>query len=217
VTGPRWKRVRASRHGVRLASSPLCTVGLVVMTPGFHPGEDEFDSCTVYAWCVSSVEERLVLSQEVRGSNPLRTTRLTSVVMPPTEMAPYMKARRAERRRILRRILGGVCVDCGTSEHLEFDHADPSRKNFTIASHLDGDWDVLVGEVMKCELRCGPHHRERSKQLGHFGIRGKSNGVWVEALHGTSKKYGLGCKCSECREWKRKYRIHLVDSRGNPR
>ena len=129
-------------------------------------------------------------------------------------MAEYMSNRRAARRQSLRDMLGGVCVECGSTEELEFDHRDPTEKSFTIASHLDGDWDVLVEEALKCDLRCNPHHRERSIALGHLGVEGPRNGMWVEALHGTSKMYSQGCKCDACRNWKRQYRLGLVDSRG---
>lgn len=136
----------------------------------------------------------------------------------PIDMAQYMQERRAQRRLLLRTMLGEKCVDCESTEAIEFDHRDPSEKAFTIASGLDGEWDTLVEEVKKCELRCRPCHIVRSVELGHLGVRGEANGMWVEARHGTLKMYQTeGCKCDECREFKRMYRNKLVDSQGQPR
>jgi 5-methylcytosine-specific restriction endonuclease McrA len=48
-------------------------------------------------------------------------------------------------------------VDAGATEGLEFDHIDPSTKEFTI-SGLSRAWDVLVTEAAKCQLLCRPCH-----------------------------------------------------------
>lgn len=114
------------------------------------------------------------------------------------------------------RMLGGKCADCGSSKQLHFDHRDPAEKLFSISNGLDGPWSRLVKEVWKCELRCKPCHIKRSVALGHLGALGERNGMWVEALHGTSKMYATGCKCTDCKQWKRLYRVKKVDSRGCP-
>ena len=136
---------------------------------------------------------------------------------PSGDMASYMAARRAERRSVLIKMLGGRCVDCGIRENLEFDHRSPAHKRFTVSSGLSGNWDALVREAKKCDLRCRSCHNKRTALLGHGKRFGRKNHRWVPALHGTSKRYDLGCKCQKCRDWKRLYRLKKVDSQGLPR
>src|ERR1039458_4439369 len=82
-------------------------------------------------------------------------------------MRKYMARRRAERLAKLRNLLGGYCVECGTTDDLEFDHADPETKSFEISSRaLDGPWAALLAEAEKCELRCRPCHWKKSVESG---------------------------------------------------
>lgn len=60
--------------------------------------------------------------------------------------------------------LGGVCVDCGTTEHLEFDHRVPRR---WICRRLDPSWriskikaEIQAGEI---ELRCADCNKRKGK------------------------------------------------------
>lgn len=62
-----------------------------------------------------------------------------------------------ERKAMAIDYLGGVCVDCGTSDSsiLEFDHRDQSTKSFTVTAKLGGaSWERLKEELDKCDLRC---------------------------------------------------------------
>ena len=132
-----------------------------------------------------------------------------------TDMKAYMNARRNRRRTLLKKILGDRCVDCGAVDELEFDHLDPSQKSFTISGGLHKNWDLLVEEATKCNLRCRSCHKMRTSREGHSQRFGQDNPMWVEAVHGTAKMYEK-CKCDKCRAWKRQYRLGVVDSRGNP-
>ena len=67
---------------------------------------------------------------------------------------------RLKRKAIMIEMLGGKCVDCGTTENLQFDHIDPSKKSFNIACVLS---ERMLAELEKCELRCGDCHLEKTK------------------------------------------------------
>ena len=77
-------------------------------------------------------------------------------------MRAYMAERRARIRREMQAVLGGKCAWCESDEDLQFDHTDPKTKLFDIASGLDRPRTVLLAEVRKCQLLCGPHHREKT-------------------------------------------------------
>lgn len=55
------------------------------------------------------------------------------------------------------------CVRCGYKEHpvsLDFDHIDPTSKNFTIARRIDlSTLSVLFSEIRKCQILCANCHR----------------------------------------------------------
>jgi hypothetical protein len=58
--------------------------------------------------------------------------------------------------------LGGRCTDCGFEGHpvaFDFDHKDPSKKEFKISGSYLFRWKVLKMELDKCELRCSNCHR----------------------------------------------------------
>jgi hypothetical protein len=68
----------------------------------------------------------------------------------------------------------GPCVDCGTWENLEVDHADANTK----VDHRVWSWSDArrVVELAKCVVRCYPCHmaksvQERAKGEDHGGAR----------------------------------------------
>lgn len=82
-----------------------------------------------------------------------------------------------------KKYLGGVCVVCGTTESLEFDHIDPSTKLFTIANKMFIPWDALVAELDKCQLLCHHHHKDKHS-----------------TQHGSLRMYtNYKCRCDLCR------------------
>lgn len=115
----------------------------------------------------------------------------------------YMRAYKARRHRARReqaiRELGGCCVDCGTTDNLEFDHVDASTKLLDIGSLSSYSEARLQAELRKCVLRCVPCHvtktvREDLPTVTHGGgLSGKKN-----------------CPCPACRarkaEYQRRYR-----------
>ncbi len=64
--------------------------------------------------------------------------------------------------------LGGKCEDCpynifhgGHPVAFDFDHKDPTNKEFKISGKYIFRWKELVKELNKCELRCSNCHRIR--------------------------------------------------------
>lgn len=112
--------------------------------------------------------------------------------MPSEYMNAYMAARRAQRRIQLKELLGGRCVECGSTRDLEFDHVDPATKLFDISNRIDASWQTLLVELAKCQLLCVTHHDIRTatqKSVEHGGgASGKKN-----------------CKCRPCRDRHNEY------------
>jgi len=79
-------------------------------------------------------------------------------------------------------ILGGICVVCGTSENLEFDHIDPATKDPRLkiqGINFNWNWVWVLEEIAKCQLLCQQHHLEKSlknKECGTDGKPGEQNG-----------------------------------------
>lgn len=108
-------------------------------------------------------------------------------------MRQYMANRYHKRRNQAIEKLGGKCVDCGTTENLEFDHVNESDKSFNVGTAFGGMAESkLWDELKKCVLRCRTHHLEKtinSKSVGHGeGVVGKRN-----------------CRCSLCAPLKNAY------------
>lgn len=89
-------------------------------------------------------------------------------------------------------MLGGKCVQCGSSEELEFDHTDPSTKEFTISVmwSLAFDNQKLVDELKKVQLLCKTCHKVKSNR---------------EVPHGGGKYGKRYCKCELCKLKRREY------------
>lgn len=87
--------------------------------------------------------------------------------------------RHARRMEEAKKLLGGKCFQCGSSDEIHFDHVDPKTKLFSIS---DGAWKAnekdFWAEVAKCQLLCLPHHAEKSLSDGpqQAPCPGESNG-----------------------------------------
>jgi hypothetical protein len=116
-------------------------------------------------------------------------------------MRVYMAARYARRRAAAIAHLGGKCVDCGTTESLEFDHRDRDQKTYDIGRRLAGVaearfWD----EVAKCDLRCKRHHVARTREQ-------------MSVPHGGGVAGRSRCKCVPCKARKAEYMRNYKKSR----
>lgn len=106
-------------------------------------------------------------------------------------MRAYMSRRYYDRRNEAIRRLGGLCVDCGAEENLQFDHQNPADKKRNVSGRTWSGADFWT-EIAKCVLRCERCHgqktsREASVEHGD-GITGKKN-----------------CRCDLCRPLKNAY------------
>lgn len=121
----------------------------------------------------------------------------------------YREKRYAERMQLGRDTLGGVCVQCGTSENLEFDHIDRSTKSFEVTTGWTRKLSLFMEELTKCQLLCAEHHLDKTRKergVSHGG------GVW-----GKNK-----CPCDPCRlkrneylrNWKRNKRAGVAEQSG---
>ena len=95
-----------------------------------------------------------------------------------------------ERRDKYVKLLGGVCVDCGTTERLEFDHVDPALKSFDINAKIKCKESLLLPELQKCVLRCKVCHSLKTNRDKRARI--------IPKPHGTPGRYRQGCKCALC-------------------
>jgi hypothetical protein len=109
-------------------------------------------------------------------------------------MRVYMTARYHRRRAMAIALLGGKCVECGTTENLELDHIDPASKTFNVGSRTVSEARYLE-ELKLCQLLCTHHHKIKT-----------ATGNSVEHGGGLSGK--KNCKCDPCKEVKRLYYKH---------
>jgi hypothetical protein len=77
-------------------------------------------------------------------------------------MRAYMAQRYLVRMAAATERLGGACVDCGKTTRLEFDHLDPSQKEFPITKACTIREDRFWAEVDKCVLRCRTCHEKKT-------------------------------------------------------
>ena len=64
-----------------------------------------------------------------------------------------------KRRDQFINLLGGSCANCGATNQLEFDHIDPSTKQFSIGKLLNVSYEKALAEVRKCQLLCKSCHK----------------------------------------------------------
>lgn len=107
----------------------------------------------------------------------------------------YDKSRYQTRKNIMIQALDGKCVQCESTENLEFDHIDPETKSFSVMKLWNRSWDVLLPELEKCQLLCKECHKAKSianQSVNHGeGLTGRKN-----------------CYCALCAPLKREYMKH---------
>jgi hypothetical protein len=64
------------------------------------------------------------------------------------------------------------CKNCGNPdpEVLEFDHRDPSEKNFNVSEMIGvNSWKKILEEIAKCDILCANCHKKRTiRQFGSW-------------------------------------------------
>jgi 5-methylcytosine-specific restriction endonuclease McrA len=107
----------------------------------------------------------------------------------------YNIKRRDERRKLCMELLGGICVNCGTSNNLQFDHINPNDVIYRISEILTHKIEKLLAELEKCQLLCIECHRNKTNRIDR---------IHADQTHGTLSSYKW-CKCEECRKAKNDY------------
>lgn len=79
----------------------------------------------------------------------------------------YMKEKILERyheRRITAlNLLGALCHECYSEEHLEFDHIDRDTKEFSVSRLWSVSWDRFIRELEKCQILCTECHKKKTR------------------------------------------------------
>lgn len=112
-----------------------------------------------------------------------------------TRSFPHSQYNRDRYRRTMAKLqqdLGGICVKCGSSGPLQFDHRDPSTKSFDIAEGVaTKGMPAVLEELKKCQLLCQDCHSEKTVIDVGYAPKG---------MHGTLNMYShQKCRCPECR------------------
>lgn len=116
-------------------------------------------------------------------------------------MRDYMLSRFRRRKLAAIAQLGGCCVRCGgtDTEDLQFDHIDPSSKEFSVGRALAGVSEAkLQAELVKCQLLCQDCHTVKTVETDLGRTLGKGS-------HGSEAAYRY-CgppKCGTCRAARR--------------
>lgn len=88
-------------------------------------------------------------------------------------------------------LLGGKCARCGSTDKLQVDHIDRTKKSFNITPMFVKieSLDEIMDEIKKCQLLCPTCHT--SKSIEERGLK------VAKGTHGTLSSYRY-CKCPEC-------------------
>lgn len=96
-----------------------------------------------------------------------------------------------ERRQKIIDFLGGSCVNCGSTEFLEFDHIDPNDKSFDIKTNVTLSNSEVSEELKKCQLLCNTCHQQKTAKENTGFTHGTTYG-WMKAK----------CSCPDCTDKK---------------
>lgn len=115
---------------------------------------------------------------------------------------------RDKRRQMAIDLLGGKCVECGTTKRLEFDHINVDRvddRHVITRLISDTSWATVLEELKKCQLLCNSCHWEKTRRDFNYN----------KYEHGTVTCYrATACRCDDCRNahssYLREYRSKLA-------
>lgn len=121
--------------------------------------------------------------------------------------ASYQRKIRAERRALAIDLLGGKCVECGTTERLHFDHVHNDRESLRdmVSALFCCKIERLIAELEKCQLLCASCHAYKTKS-------DHDKSVVRHGLRGTYMNQR--CRCEDCQEaqmaYMRNYRVKVA-------
>lgn len=123
------------------------------------------------------------------------------------KMRAYMLERYHRRRAEFVSEWGGKCIDCGTTDSLEFDHADASSKLLDVGKLFTSYTDSKIrAELDKCVLRCTDCHIIKSRSED-----------WETVGHGEGISGKRNCPCDLCRtkksDYNRAYRLRKLEQK----
>lgn len=105
----------------------------------------------------------------------------------------YHKKRRRDRRKKFLMLLGGKCEECGSTKNLEFDHKDPSKKEFGVSRFINSPEEFVKKEVDKCRLLCKKCHKKKTHEKWEYSSPPTEHGsLWMY------KRYS--CRCELCKK-----------------
>lgn len=88
----------------------------------------------------------------------------------------------------------GPCQECGSSDRLEVDHIDESKKEFHVTQIWSRKAEVREKELAKCQVLCYDCHKKKTIEF-----------LSKEYEHGTHNAYSRGCRCDACTVAQREY------------
>jgi hypothetical protein len=134
---------------------------------------------------------------KVRFCNPVSRVRflLEALVTSKEYHRIYNRERYHRLRREYIELMGGKCVDCGTQDNLEFDHAIAATKSFDVGRLLNYSKTKRDQELAKCVLRCSECHKKKSVRMKDVNV----------VAHGEGLSGKRNCKCEPCRIRKAEY------------
>lgn len=97
----------------------------------------------------------------------------------------YHRAYYRKRRAKIVEYMGGKCALCGSTDGLEVDHVDRSKKSFSVGDRLT--LESLIEELEKCQLLCGECHKKKTAS--------ENEGFTHGTMYGWMKKK---CRCELC-------------------
>lgn len=95
----------------------------------------------------------------------------------------YSKNYYYKRKQELFAKLGGKCANCGSTEHLEFDHIDPETKSLDIGKLLNYSKRAIDTELKKCQLLCNNCHSAKSRI--DIGVKNSGANNYFFGKHGS--------------------------------
>ena len=125
----------------------------------------------------------------------------------------YQRNRHARRRAQAVELLGGACRTCGSCNDLQFDHIDPTTKEFSIGEMFSKYSEAALNrELEKCQLLCFDCHKTKSaSEAGERAPWNKGSRRDHGSYYGV---YTLKCKCNACSEYREQ---RLAKRRVSPR